>query len=248
MPLFSKGFRLFAVLPGLLAVSALATSAKADAVLDGMGFGLPSATVLYDPAAPTSNFGSPGPTTSGAGYNIYTRGDSTYAYVLLQQSGTGTSAGTFANLYFGTGATAMNGSDLGFEVNNSDVFSPGGSSTTSTVGTGISFATLNNGTSIEFAVPFSYFENDPQHIGFSTTSAANPDIILRLSQTFGYSVAGGATFGPDRLGLIVDPEGAVVSGVPEPSTWAMMLMGFCGLGFLAYRKSGGNRSALMIAA
>jgi hypothetical protein len=27
-----------------------------------------------------------------------------------------------------------------------------------------------------------------------------------------------------------------VSAVPEPGTWAMMLIGFCGLGFLTYRK------------
>jgi hypothetical protein len=34
-------------------------------------------------------------------------------------------------------------------------------------------------------------------------------------------------------------EGQVVGGVsavPEPSTWAMMLLGFCGLGFVAYRR------------
>jgi PEP-CTERM motif-containing protein len=28
----------------------------------------------------------------------------------------------------------------------------------------------------------------------------------------------------------------VGSGVPEPSTWAMMILGFCGLGFMAYRR------------
>ena len=33
-----------------------------------------------------------------------------------------------------------------------------------------------------------------------------------------------------------------VSAVPEPSTWAMMILGFCGLGFLAYRRK--NQSAL----
>jgi PEP-CTERM motif len=27
------------------------------------------------------------------------------------------------------------------------------------------------------------------------------------------------------------------SGVPEPSTWATMLLGFAGLGFVGYRKS-----------
>jgi hypothetical protein len=30
----------------------------------------------------------------------------------------------------------------------------------------------------------------------------------------------------------------ITSGVPEPSTWAMMILGFCGLGFLGYRRKG----------
>ena len=30
---------------------------------------------------------------------------------------------------------------------------------------------------------------------------------------------------------------STVSGVPEPSTWAMMIVGFAGLGFLAYRRN-----------
>lgn len=34
-----------------------------------------------------------------------------------------------------------------------------------------------------------------------------------------------------RLGTI-----ASISAVPEPTTWAMMLIGFCGLGFMVYRK------------
>jgi hypothetical protein len=29
----------------------------------------------------------------------------------------------------------------------------------------------------------------------------------------------------------------VSAGVPEPSTWAMMLLGFAGLGYLGYRKA-----------
>ena len=28
-----------------------------------------------------------------------------------------------------------------------------------------------------------------------------------------------------------------VSAVPEPSTWAMLLLGFAGIGFMAYRRS-----------
>jgi hypothetical protein len=31
--------------------------------------------------------------------------------------------------------------------------------------------------------------------------------------------------------------GSVTSAVPEPSTWAMMMLGFAGVGFMAYRRS-----------
>jgi hypothetical protein len=37
-----------------------------------------------------------------------------------------------------------------------------------------------------------------------------------------------------------------VAAVPEPSTWAMMILGFCGLGFMAYRKKQ-NGSAFNVA-
>jgi PEP-CTERM motif len=37
-------------------------------------------------------------------------------------------------------------------------------------------------------------------------------------------------------------SGFLVPGVPEPSTWAMMILGFLGLGWLAYQRK--NRSAL----
>jgi hypothetical protein len=36
-----------------------------------------------------------------------------------------------------------------------------------------------------------------------------------------------------------------VSGVPEPSAWAMMLLGFTGVGFMAYRRK--SKPALMAA-
>ncbi len=38
----------------------------------------------------------------------------------------------------------------------------------------------------------------------------------------------------------------IVVGTPEPSTWAMMLLGFAGMGFVAYRK-GGTKKALSAA-
>ena len=45
---------------------------------------------------------------------------------------------------------------------------------------------------------------------------------------------GGNFYSPSNPGF----EGSVsaVSAVPEPSTWAMMLLGFAGVGFMAYRR------------
>jgi hypothetical protein len=37
---------------------------------------------------------------------------------------------------------------------------------------------------------------------------------------------------------------SLTSGVPEPATWAMMMLGFAGLGFAGYRKANSARTAL----
>ena len=39
--------------------------------------------------------------------------------------------------------------------------------------------------------------------------------------------------------------GSTIAAVPEPSTWAMMILGFAGLGFMAYRRK--SKPALMAA-
>jgi hypothetical protein len=41
-------------------------------------------------------------------------------------------------------------------------------------------------------------------------------------------------------GFNTGPVGAV-SAVPEPSTWAMMILGFFGVGFMAYRRKGATQ-------
>jgi hypothetical protein len=46
-----------------------------------------------------------------------------------------------------------------------------------------------------------------------------------------------STTGIQSYGEIVGSVSSVSSGVPEPSTWAMMLIGFAGLGFAGYRRT-----------
>jgi hypothetical protein len=58
---------------------------------------------------------------------------------------------------------------------------------------------------------------------------------------FGAEEASQATF------FVIDAAGdtARVTSVPEPSTWAMLILGFAGIGFMAYRRK--SKPALMAA-
>jgi len=50
---------------------------------------------------------------------------------------------------------------------------------------------------------------------------------------FDFTLTGGSLEAP----LAVEAFVQIGSGVPEPSTWAMMILGFAGLGLLGYRRS-----------
>ena len=69
--------------------------------------------------------------------------------------------------------------------------------------------------------------------GFFTVSATGSDVIDSIKIVFNGDVSDVEHF---RIT-------SMTSSVPEPSTWAMMILGFCGLGFMAYRKKGTLRLA-----
>ena len=54
-----------------------------------------------------------------------------------------------------------------------------------------------------------------------------------------------SSFSADYLTRSLNDQGGSVGAVPEPSTWAMMILGFAGVGFMAYRRK--SKPALMAA-
>jgi hypothetical protein len=218
-----KRFILGAAMAAATTTAANAAFINVDGVRDA-NYGAATATVAADPDAITSNFGTPG-TTNAVGYDIYLQGADGYVYGYLEAD---TATGlTFANLYFNVDLTNNVGSDIGFHITSKDAFIPvnGGFSATPdiVVSSGANF--------IEFAIPVQYFMSYLPGLDYATNMskydlpALGAKVQLSLSQSFGYSVAGGvANYGADRLGEVT------LSPAPEPSTWAMMLLGFLGAG------------------
>jgi hypothetical protein len=53
---------------------------------------------------------------------------------------------------------------------------------------------------------------------------------------FGYLNPETPNFPPKEYGYRLEASVTLTAAVPEPSTWAMMLLGFAGVGFTAYRR------------
>jgi hypothetical protein len=72
----------------------------------------------------------------------------------------------------------------------------------------------------------------------SPTAFAFNDLTLGQLYTLAFTVENFKQNGGNPTALDV-----MASAVPEPSTWAMMILGFLGLGFLGYRKSSKTSAA-----
>jgi hypothetical protein len=88
--------------------------------------------------------------------------------------------------------------------------------------------------------------------GDVTLAAGTYYLVLQnaIGATVAWDVSSGPSTAFDKLDHITIPSETfqitgISAAVPEPSTWAMMLLGFAGVGFMAYRRK--TKPALMAA-
>ena len=221
---FSRSLAALLAVAALLAPTSLlhAGPISVDGMIGSEWAGAKTSVVGYDPNALTSNFQNPSNVSNNVAYNILTRSDGTYIYVGLQALGD-TKGLNFANLYFSTDLSQ--GSTVGFQVTIQNAFNPDTGKIVSYQGQnpGIQFAASppSSPSVIEFAVPISFFTTDPLGLGFPLATSV---VQVRLSQSFGYSVAGGPSYGDDRFGTFAL---AAAAPVPEPASLALFGTAAC---------------------
>lgn len=132
-------------------------------------------------------------------------------------------------------------------------FSDGVQTISSTNASGSSFTLSTNangqitGWFISLAIP------SPSNVGPVVNSIVSNSTAGDNGDMYECLVTGqtGCTFAAFYEGLNDNLPGTwteLASAVPEPSTWAMMLLGFAGLGFMAYRRKNNNNKMALNAA
>jgi hypothetical protein len=124
-------------------------------------------------------------------------------------------SGTFS--YMGAGPQTITGIEsVGGYAGNDNLLSFPGTPAFLTYG-GLSFTTASDVYNIGFSAPFYYMEQQSTN----SVGSINPG---------------------DTFVQLTDFTVTAVAAVPEPSTWAMMILGFCTLGFIGYRRRAGQTS------
>jgi hypothetical protein len=125
---------------------------------------------------------------------------------------------------FNTSAiTGQAGTSANFSITSANFFQVGGNLSASQAGIVVSNELVQS-----FAAQGSADAFASDNTVFQLTDNVHPGFDFALNSEVGLGQIKGTI-------VVGDP---VVAAVPEPSTWAMMIMGFFGLGFLASRKNG----------
>ena len=144
--------------------------------------------------------------------------------------------------------------------NSSNAFSLAGTITTDgAIGTLATADILSYSILVTFGSNAQLFTNSDSALTVSGNAftASSSELFYDFSAGFPAFITLGNSFGsllyqPNRIrGEINTPDGpvagfkniftgvhsvATIAAVPEPSTWAMMILGFAGVGFMAYRR------------
>jgi hypothetical protein len=117
----------------------------------------------------------------------------------------------------------------GTQISNTGIFGPGqGFFFFSDGGPNLPYTFINGNNGPTFAtLPVSPF-------------IAGLNTLVFLVDNTNAGIQGSASGGPTQV--IFDGTVTFTAAVPEPSTWAMLILGFCGIGFMAYRRKHGEPS------
>jgi hypothetical protein len=96
----------------------------------------------------------------------------------------------------------------------------------------VSFLSGSSTAALNFTAPSSgnYWT---QWGSFSENFLATSSSVTLQFKDLAIEFPGGLDLGLDNVSVT-----GVQGGIPEPSTWAMMILGFAGIGFMAYRRKG----------
>ena len=151
--------------------------------------------------------------------------------------GVGTITGT---LTVDTSNLTLTSFNLTEATNTSDTFGGGGGTQTFTT---LNFTNNSAISSVSSGTNVGEFGGNPYYfISIQSTCCITPIANFSPGFQFDFPTLGGAvqpgnfdstTFGGNYLYGSVTAE---ISAVPEPSTWAMMILGFAGIGVIAYRR------------
>jgi hypothetical protein len=152
-----------------------------------------------------------------------------------------------------TGVTYEGSSGINLPYNNGNMFAPQGNGANNKTNfqTAIVTGTIH-GTGADVKLTVSSDDDALVYLGGKYVGGL-PGVHSTQTKTLDFGIISGdeslQVFYADRAQvaavLALDVTGAIVSnspgysavgGVPEPSSWAMLILGFCGVGFLAYRR------------